>query len=117
MITEFRDISGVYIKFEVHISPPPFLIYTFSPTEIDSNEGVRAACEKFSALFCNFVYFKSIGEKYAYFLPIGEKICISPLFYPLSIIFFPQPVIFPYFSPGGGGQTEKYTPLRYFGSI
>ena len=43
--------------------PPPFLIYIFSPTEFYYNEGVREAGEKFSAFFCNFVYFKSIGEK------------------------------------------------------
>jgi len=26
--------TGVYIKFEVHIFAPPFLIYIFSPNEI-----------------------------------------------------------------------------------
>ena len=39
--------------------PPPLLELYFSPGEIYYNEGVRAAGEKLSAFFCNFVYFKS----------------------------------------------------------
>ena len=34
--------------------------------------------KKMSAFFSNFVYFKSTGEKCAYFLPNEEKIC-TPL--------------------------------------
>ena len=37
-----------------------------------------------------------------------------PFFHPLSIICFPQHVIWPYFCPG---QTEKYTPLGTNGSV
>ena len=48
-----------------------------------------------------------MGIKYSYFLPLGEKICIFPLFLSLFNHFFPQPVILPYFC-----QTEKYTPLH-----
>ena len=43
-----------------------------------------------------------------------------PFFHHLSIIFFPQHIIWPYFCPlpraGGGRQTEKYTPLLYYAS-
>ena len=67
----------------------------------------------FSAFFFAILYILSqLGKKYAYFFPIGEKFAFSSCFYPFSIIFFPQPVIWPYFPPPrGGGQTEKYTPL------
>ena len=62
--------------------------------------------------FCNFVNFKSIGTKYAYFLQIGDKICIFPLF------SSPQHVIWPYFAPGpgegGGVSNRKYTPLVFY---
>ena len=50
------DRQGCTLKKFIFL-PPPFLIYIFSPTEINYNEGVRAAGEKFSAFFCNFVYF------------------------------------------------------------
>ena len=55
-------------------------------------------------MFGNFVRFKIIIEKYAYFLPISEKICISPPFLSL-MIFFSQKSLFGYiFSQGGGGR-------------
>ena len=93
--------SGVYIKFELHIfCPPPFLIYIFAPTEIYYNEGVCAAGDQFSTFFCNFVYFKSIGEKICLlFTNWGKNMHFPPFFYPLSIMYFPQPVIQPYFCP------------------
>ena len=69
------------LKF-IFLPPPTPLNYIFSPT---------VKFEKFPALFfCNFVYFKSIGEKYAF----------SPfLFIPFQYFFFPQPVVWPYFCP------------------
>ena len=39
------------------------------------------------------------------FYQLGEKYAFSPLFYPLSIIFFPQPVILP--------NRKIYTPGVY----
>jgi len=42
-----------------------------------------------------------------------------PFFHPLSIIFFPNKlfaIFLPPPRPGGGGQTEKYTPLDLFKS-
>ena len=39
--------TGVYIKFELLIPPPPYLIYIFSQNEIWYNEGV-----KFLNLYC-----------------------------------------------------------------
>ena len=54
----------------------------------------------------NFIIF---GLKYAYFLPIGEKICIPPLFVFIPFqSFFPPNMIFGHIF---WGQTEKYTPL------
>ena len=56
---------------------------------------MRASGEKFLAFFVAILYsFSQWGKKHAYFLPIGEKICIL-------------------FTREGrkGGQTEKYTPL------
>ena len=72
--------------------------------------GVRATSEKCQPFFCNFVYFESIGEKICILFTNWEKnMHFPPIFYPLSIIFSPQPVIWPYFCPNS--QTEKYTPL------
>ena len=90
---------GVWIKTETtpQPCPPPLMIYIVS------------------LFFCNSVYFESIGEKYAYFLPNGGKICIyppTPFNNPQHVIFFfIYLFIFIYFF-GGGGQTEKYTPLK-----
>ena len=104
-------MSGVYIKFEIYIlPPPPFLICIFSQNEMSNNEGVLAAGEKCSAffvLFCKIIV--KLGKKYAYFL-LGEKICIFP-----HLSFFPHNMIFGHIFArprgGGGGQTE--TPLIY----
>ena len=49
------------------------------------------------------------------FNQLGKKYAFSPLFYTLSIIFFPQPVIWPYFIYGGGGCKKKnINPSRDF---
>ena len=42
-----------------------------------------------SPFFCNFVYFKSIGGKTCTLFTNGGIIC-TPLFFPLTIIFFPN---------------------------
>jgi len=65
---------------------------------------VRAAGEKLSAFFRNFV---RAGGKYAYFLPIGEETSIFPVFSSPSNHFFPQHVIWPYVCPRGGGVKQK----------
>ena len=76
-------IKGLYIKFEIHIfGPSPFLIYIFSPKKIYYNEGVYT------------------------FYTMGKNMHFPTFFHPLSINFFPQNVILPYFC-----QTEKHTPL------
>ena len=97
-------VQGCILNLKVLIfPPPPILIYIFSPPKSIIMRGCA---------LCNFVHFSQLGKKYAYFLPIGEKICIFLLFYIFSIIFFPQPVIWPYFCPQGGGGSNKkiYTP-------
>jgi len=66
------------LKFIFLPPPTPFLNYIFSPVNF----------EKFAALFFAILYILSqLGKKYAF----------SPFFYPLSLIFFPQPVIWQYF--------------------
>ena len=77
---------------------------------------MRAAGEKFSAFFCNFVYFKSIGEKICILFTNWGKICISPLFYPLSIIFSPTCYLVIFLPPPrrGGANRKIYTPFLYF---
>ena len=94
----------------IFFAPPPFLI-NFFPNEIYYIEGC-APQGKFSALFfAILVILSQLGEKYAYFLPIDEKICIFPPFFIPFQSFFPQHVIWPYFCPsparGGGGQNKK----------
>ena len=74
------------------ISPPPFLIYIFPPNET-YYEGVRAAGEKYSAFFCNFVNFKSIEENICLLFTNWEKnIRFPPLINPFQS-FFPLHVI------------------------
>ena len=55
---------------------------------------MRAADEKCSAYAILYILSQK-GEKYAYFLPIGEKYAFSPLFLSPCNYFFPQPVIWP----------------------
>ena len=82
--------------------------------------------KKMLASFVQFCKFQ-LGKKYAFFLPIGGKICIFPPFqisfnhfYPptcyLAIFFclLPQHVTWPYFSvcpPPHPRSNRKYTPL------
>jgi len=89
------------------ILPPPFFIYIFSPTEFFFNEGVRAAGENISDFFFVIFYILSqLGKKYAYFLPILSP--FNQFFSPTCCLaIFPLP---PW--GGGGGKTEKYTPLH-----
>jgi len=46
------------------------------------------------------------------FYQLGNKYAFSPFLHPLSIIFSPQNVIWPFFAQWGGGgfKTEKYKP-------
>ena len=85
-----NSLTGVYIKLAIHIFalPPPFLIDIFAPNEI-SYEVVRANGEKFSVFFWAIFYILSqLGKKYAF----------SAFFHPLFSHFFPQHVIWPYWS-------------------
>ena len=108
----------MYIKFEMNFfAPPPFLFYICSPNEIYFIEGVRAVGKKISALFLQFlVNFKKIGGKICLlFTNWGINMRCPSLFHPLSIIFFRQHVIWPYFCHprgrrGGGSNRKIYTP-------
>ena len=95
----------LYLKF---ISPPPFLDLYFCPQlKFIKMRGERRRLEIVSLFFCcNFVDFKWIGEKNMHtFYELGKKsnwgkiMHFSPFFHPLSIIFFPQHVIWSYFCP------------------
>ena len=99
---------------------PSFLIYIFSPNKIYYNEGVRAASGKLSA-FLQYCKFKSIGEKYTFFLPIVEKICFlpigekyafSPLFASPFNHFFPQRLIWPYFWVKKKNIHQEYVRIK-----
>ena len=80
--------QGCKLNFKFSFCPhPPFLIHIFSPNNL-LRGSARRSRKLLSLFFCNFVYFKSIGEKYAYFLTIGEKICIK-IIHPLSKTFPP----------------------------
>ena len=102
-----RDFSR---SFEIHIfALSPLLGLHIFPKWNYCIEGVRGA-EKLSAFFMVIFTFQVHLEKnakYAYFLPIRENMHFpSRLFFqPLSIIFFPQKVIWQKFCP------ENYTPL------
>ena len=64
-----NHLTGVYIKFEIHISaPPPTLLdLYFFPNEIHYNEGVHAACEKCQPFFVAILYIlRQLGKKYAF---------------------------------------------------
>ena len=104
---------GVYQIWNSYFYLPPFLIYIFSSTKI-YNEGAGAAGEKCSVqpFSCNFVYFKSIGEKISIlFTNWGKNMHFPPVFYPLSIIIFPPTWYLAIFLPPppgeGGGIKQK----------
>ena len=84
---------GVYQIWDSYLCPLPLLIYIFAPTETFYKMRVCAPQSKKCQPFfcCKFVYFKSIGEKICILSINWEKICIFPLFCPLSIIFFIWP--------------------------
>ena len=69
---------------------------------------------KFSAFFLQFcIFLVNWGKNSMHtFYQLGKIYAFPPLFLSPFNNFFPQPVIWPNFArPGGGGQTEKYTPL------
>ena len=87
------------LKF-IFLPPSPFLIYISSPTEI---------YYKFSAFFCNFLYFKWIGGKICILFTNYGKNMHFPLFIPSNIFFFPTCYV-----PMGGGSNRKiYIPLAW----
>ena len=91
--------SGVYIKSEIHIFAPHPSWFIFFPKW------------NFQPFFCNFVYFKSIGEKiWMLFTNWGKNMHFPPLFLSPFNNFFP-PTCYLVIFWGLGGQTEKYTPL------
>ena len=111
--------QGCILNLKFMFAPPPLFDLYFCPKWNLIKCGGACRRRKIFRLFCGilyifsklgkkYAYFLPIGEKYEYFLPIGEKICIPPplFFCSLSIIFFPQHVIW----PGGGGvkQIKKH---------
>ena len=98
---KIHQCPGVYITFEIHILHP------------------------FQPFFCNFIYFKSIGEKicilfsnwgkiciFLLFLSLG-KICIFLLFLSLFNNFFPPTCYLAIFQiPGGRSNRKIYTPVN-----
>ena len=108
-------ISGVYLKFEVHIfAPPPTLLdlYLF-PSRFIIMSGCAPQAKNFQPFFSILYILSQQGKNYAYILPIGEKYAFPPFFCPLSIIFFSPTCYSAIFClhPGGRGVKQKNTPL------
>ena len=87
-------ISGVSNLKLIFLAPPPLsLIIFFGPKEIYYNGWMRAAGENFQAFFCNFVNFKSIGEKICILEGWGggsnRKICTPEVFW-IHKVFYGQ---------------------------
>ena len=83
----------MYIEFEIHIFDHPPSWYIFVPNlKFIKLRRCTPQAKNFQPRFCNFVNRRSIGEKIwiRTFYRFGEKYAFSPLFYPLSIIFFPN---------------------------
>ena len=74
---------------------------------------MRATSEKFSGFFEQFSKFLvNWGKNMHTFYQLAKKYAFSPLFYSLSIIFFPNLLFGHIFVPPGGGLNRKiYTPV------
>ena len=73
--------------------------------------GARRRGKFFAFFFVNFKSSHSIEDKiYILFTNWGNNMHFSPFFHPLSIIFFPQHVIWPYFL---GGKQKDIHPCRH----
>ena len=96
----------VYIKFEIHISPPPFFFLILAKMKFIIMRSCTPRAKNVQPFFCNFVNFKSIGEKICIlFTKWGKNIhCPSPPFFIPFQSFFPPTCFFL-------GGSEKYTPL------
>ena len=100
--------QGCILNINTYFCPPPLLdLYFFPKWNFNIMTGCAPEGKNFQPFLCNFVNFKSIGE----------KICIMftymhfpPFFNSLSIFFFPSLLFGHIFA---GCQTEKYTPLSY----
>ena len=58
--------------------------------------------------------FHQLGEKYAYFLPIGEKICVFPPFFiPFQYFFSPNLLFGHIFAPHPRGNKPQTTIEKY----
>ena len=117
----------MYIQCEIN-PPPPLLDSYFFPKGYLWGRARRRR-KNLKPFYCNFVNFKSIGEKIRIlftnlgknmhtFYQFRKKYTFSPLFHPFSIIFSPNMIFVHNFAPPpgggggwGGGQTEKYAPL------
>ena len=81
-----HTLSGVYIKLEIHIPPPPSWFIFFPQLKF-----ILGGCARMGKLLSPFFAISSqLGKKFAYFLPMGEKYAFPPFFHPLSIIFTPN---------------------------
>ena len=88
-------LQGCILNLRFIFCPPPFLIYIFSPKWNKLYWGGARRRWKCS-FFCNFVNFKSIGEKVCILFSVyqlGEKYAFPPLFSSPFNHFFPQYVI------------------------
>ena len=62
----------------------------------------------------NMHTFHQLGEKYAYFLPIGEKICVFPPFFiPFQYFFSPNLLFGHIFAPHPRGNKPQTTIEKY----
>ena len=88
-----------YLKF-IFLPTPPFLIIFLPQLKFIVMRGarrMRKICSLFFAILYTYVKV-NWGKNMHTFKQLGEKNAFSPFFYPLSIKFFPQPVIWPYLS-------------------
>ena len=108
-------VQGCILNLKFIFLPPPLLdLYFFPNRNLLIMRGCAPQVKSFKPFLSILYILSQQGKKYTFFLPIeGGEQHFPPFFYPLSIIFPPQPVIWPYFCPPppGRGQTEKYTPL------
>ena len=96
------------LKF-IFLPPPPLLDLYFFPNRTLLLWGGN----NFQPFFLQFCIFQvNRGKNMHNFYQLGKKYAFSPLFVSPLNNFFPQPVIWPYFCPPGGGANRKiYTPV------
>ena len=102
--------QGCILNLEF-IFPPPFFIYIFPQKKLITNRGCSPQAKNVQPFFA---ILSRLGEKYAYFLPIGEKIWISSPFSSPFNNFFPPTRSLAIFLPRGGGG-QNYSQITCWG--